>query len=203
MLLEEYNQAKENGTLKASYQNRKITIFKCDCCGQDAVKPTSEYNRNLKSGKKNFCSQGCAAIYNNTHREYTVSDKLKEHLLSISNNKRDEFTPFRYTLRCVKRRFQKECNIELQDLKDLWEKQQGICPYTGLHLILPEDVYNSRDDITIRASLDRIDSSKGYIKGNIQFVSTPINYLKSTMSDAQTKQFLKRISSFTASFDTD
>ena len=78
--------------------------------------------RLTKSGKKNFCSQGCAAIYNNTHREYTVSDKLKEHLLSISNNKRDEFTPFRYTLRCVKRRFQKEYNIELQDLKDLWEK---------------------------------------------------------------------------------
>ena len=79
MLLEEYNQAKENGTLKASYQNRKITIFKCDCCGQDAVKPTSEYNRNLKFGKKNFCNQSCAAIYNNTHREYTVSDKLKAH----------------------------------------------------------------------------------------------------------------------------
>ena len=34
-------------------------------------------------------------------------------------------------------------------------------------------------------SLDRIDSSKGYIKGNLRFVSSKANSLKSDMSDAQ------------------
>ena len=57
--------------------------------------------------------------------------------------------------------------------------------------------------MTKQASLDRIDSSKGYIKGNIQFISTPINYMKSTMTDSEVKSFLKLISSFTATFVTD
>lgn len=53
------------------------------------------------------------------------------------------------------------------------------------------------------ASLDRIDSSKGYIKGNVQFVSLPINYMKSTKSDIEIRQFLKQISSYTSHFCED
>lgn len=56
---------------------------------------------------------------------------------------------------------------------------------------------------TQRASLDRIDSTKGYIKGNVQFVSTPINLMKQSMSDLETKQYLKQISNFTSSFNED
>ena len=202
MLLLEYLTKKEEGTLPASYKNRKVTEFKCENCGQDAVKTTSEYNRNVNSGKKNFCCQSCATIYNNKHRDYEVSDKLLEHLKTIRPNKRDEFTPFRYTMKCVKQRT-KEYNIDLQYLKDLWESQQRICPYTNLQLVLPEEDYTKDQDITTRASLDRIDSNKGYVRGNVQFVSTPINYMKNTMSDRQTKEFLKRISSFTSTFVED
>jgi hypothetical protein len=43
-------------------------------------------------------------------------------------------------------------------------------------------------------SLDRIDSSKPYEVGNIQFISTPINYMKNSMSDEQTKTYLRVIS---------
>lgn len=53
--------------------------------------------------------------------------------------------------------------------------------------------WNTNPDIRYRASLDRIDSSKGYIKGNVQFVATPINYLKGTMSDETTKAYLREI----------
>lgn len=43
------------------------------------------------------------------------------------------------------------------------------------------------------ASLDRIDSSKPYERGNVQFVAWPINYAKSDMSDRQMKRFVKLI----------
>lgn len=36
---------------------------------------------------------------------------------------------------------------------------------------------------TINASLDRMDSKKGYIKGNIQWVYTPINNMKGSLDD--------------------
>ena len=75
--------------------------------------------------------------------------------------------------------------------------------YVLIQLVLPEEDYTKDQDITTRASLDRIDSNKGYIRGNVQFISTPINYMKNTMSDQQTKSFLKRISSFTSTFVED
>lgn len=59
---------------------------------------------------------------------------------------------------------------------------------------MPEDGNVATLDVSIRASLDRIDSSKPYEVGNIQFISTPINYMKNSMSDEQTKTYLRVIS---------
>lgn len=181
---------------------RKLTTFTCPNCGQEADKPTSEYNRNTKLGRNSFCSRSCAAAYSGRNRTsvYNKSDENIEHLKSISNNRRDEFTPFRYTLRNAKKRF-KEFDLDLEYLKNLWEDQKGICPYTKIKLELPEYKHQV-EDVTVRASLDRIDSSKGYIKGNVQFISTPINYMKSDLSHEKTFEFLKTITT-NLSFDKD
>ncbi len=203
MKLSEYKKAVEEDTLPSSYRSRKLTEFICDGCGEEAIKTSSEYKRNIDYGKPNYCCGSCAAHYNKKGKTRIPSQKQLEQLRKIQGNRRDEYTPFRYTFRCVKRRFEKEMNIDLEYLKWLWEEQKGICPYSGLKLVLPEDNYTKDQDITTRASLDRIDSSKGYIKGNVQWVSTPINYMKSTMSDSQTKHFLKQISVFASSFDED
>ena len=40
-----------------------------------------------------------------------------------------------------------------------------------------------------RASLDRIDSSKGYVKGNVQFVSYMANCAKNEFTSAKLKHF--------------
>lgn len=173
--------------------NRKLTTFICPNCGQETDKPTTEYNRNVKLGRNSFCSRSCAISYGNKHRshEYSNSKENIERLKSTSNNHRDEYTPFRYTLRNAKKRF-KDFNLDLEYLKELWESQDGICPYTKIKLSLPE-YKNSVKDPRIRASLDRIDSSKGYIKGNVQFISTSINYMKGDLSHEETVTFLKTI----------
>ena len=95
----------------------------------------------------------------------------------------------------------REFSITLQDLKDQWEKQKGLCIYTNVKLVLP--LYNTNPSLTEQASLDRIDSSKGYIPGNIQFVCSCINLLKNKLSDLEVKHFLKKISSFTSTFEED
>ena len=46
------------------------------------------------------------------------------------------------------------------------------------------------------ASVDRIDSDKGYIIGNIQWVSTPINYLKNNLTHNQVVDMCKKIQEF-------
>lgn len=65
-------------------------------------------------------------------------------------------------------------------MKYAWEqflKQQGKCIYTKIELTFPEDGSQGGT-----SSLDRIDSSKGYIKNNIQWVHTNVNNMKGTLA---------------------
>jgi hypothetical protein len=73
-----------------------------------------------------------------------------------------------------------EFNVDIEYLYEILQKQGNKCPYSGIELLMErKDTYCRT---TINASLDRIDSNKGYIKGNIQWVYTPINFMKGTLS---------------------
>ena len=182
-------------------QNRILTTCTCDHCGAEFQKPLSEYIRNQKLHRHNFCSRSCAGKYRQAlNLPFTQAQIDSQNSISrYSGNRRDMYSPFRETLHRVQRRF-KEVDITLEDLKELWEEQEGKCAYTKLPLILPTGTY--RPDIRYQASLDRIDSNMGYIKGNIQFVAAPINYMKSTMSDKVFKDYLKEIVSVFAENQT-
>ena len=65
-----------------------------------------------------------------------------------------------------------EHNITLRYIIDLYINQGGMCAISGLDL--DEDVM----------SLDRIDSSLGYIEGNIQWVHFDVNRMKSNLNEA-------------------
>ena len=192
--------------LKKYMQNRRLVTFICDNCGCEAQKPQSEYNRNIKLGRKNFCCRSCSCTYRcNLYKDTPTEAQLQaqQNIKNYCQNHKDEWTPFRYSFRNAKKRF-KEFNLTLEDLKQIWEQQNGICPYTGLKLYLPTwNKKGSCEQLWCRASLDRIDSSKGYVVGNVQFISTPINFMKSTMSDLETKQYLKLISFYTSHFCED
>lgn len=77
-------------------------------------------------------------------------------------------------------------NLSLDELKRIWEAQNGTCPLTDWKLILPivtqhgdwENGRNSRN-----ASLDRIDSSKGYVIGNVRYIALIANYARNNFSD--------------------
>lgn len=108
----------------------------------------------------------------------------------IKNKQIYEYSPFSYTIRNVKNRL-KDFDLDKYYLKEIWEQQKGICPYTNIKLELP--THKNIIHPTIRASLDRIDSSKGYVRGNVQFISTSINYMKGELTDAETKCFINTI----------
>lgn len=65
-------------------------------------------------------------------------------------------------------------------LDDLWEKQNGKCYYSGYNLTLPKTAKESAR-YNFSASLDRIDSSLGYVKGNLAWVDKRINRMKLNM----------------------
>lgn len=69
-----------------------------------------------------------------------------------------------------------ELDFGIEYLKEIWDDQQGICPLTGLSLLL-KTKKNSSDKLLINhASVDRIDHKLGYIKGNIRFICVIANF---------------------------
>jgi hypothetical protein len=160
------------------HYKRKLGTCSCDNCGTEFEKPQSEILRNKKLGRQNFCSRTCVGLNNIKN---FGDGKNKYDISKHSGWKKDEFTKFRYHFRNIKSR-NKEVNITLEDLRDVWDTQQETCPYLGIKLILNSYSKIKKDPIT-SASLDRIDSSKGYVKGNIQWISRAVNLMKNDMSE--------------------
>lgn len=168
---------------------RKFGNCVCDNCGILFQKHQSEINRNLKLNRQNFCTRTCAGkkLFKNFG-----DGKNRYDLSKHSGNLRDELTPFRYHLRNIRNR-DKEFNLDLQYLKKIWEEQNGICPFTDIKLIL-NGYRKIKNDPRFSASLDRIDNTKGYIIGNVRWVSRSINLMKNQITDDELIYFLELIS---------
>ena len=75
-----------------------------------------------------------------------------------------------------------EFNVSLEYLSDLYLSQNKKCAITG-------DYLNSLDE----ASLDRIDSSLGYVEGNVQWVTIQANLSKHVMTMEELYEFCKKV----------
>jgi len=175
------------GLKTKKYQRPQIEVI----CGNSQcvklfTKDLSEVKRNQKRGSDNYCSLSC-------------SGKAKhEQLLTQGNPKNfkgvvksDKYTGLREHLRRAKYR-NHIVTITLDDLLEQWIKQDGKCPYTGVNLIHP--IRLKDEGYLYLSSLDRIDSSLGYVSGNIQFISTTANFAKNKMSHSDMLLFCKLIS---------
>ena len=70
---------------------------------------------------------------------------------------------------------QLQFTISIEYIWDLFLKQDRKCALSGLPIHFPSRFSDTRNKT---ASLDRIDSSKGYIEGNVQWVHKNINVMK-------------------------
>jgi YHS domain-containing protein len=179
---------------------KKVTLV-CDWCKCKFERIAAEWKYAIKNGRTGkFCSISCAVSFSNKQKP-RKSDVTR--LLPFLDNRKDEFTPFRYYAKIVRGRIKayakrpkrsqekNQSDITLEYLKELWESQKGVCPYTGWQLRLPPNTksWNEKDNRLTRASLDRIDPSMGYVRGNLQFVSHMANIAKGDFSDDELKEF--------------
>jgi len=81
-------------------------------------------------------------------------------------------------------------NLSIEDAWRLFEKQDRKCVYSGVTLKFSNSVRLSKDTT---ASLDRIDSNKGYTIDNVQWVHKTVNLMKQGVTDQEFKFWIKAI----------
>lgn len=77
-------------------------------------------------------------------------------------------------------------NIDMEYAWNIFVKQGRKCALSGVTLTFPT---RQSKQSSATASLDRIDSSKGYIEGNVQWVHKDVNFMKRCISNEQFIEF--------------
>lgn len=145
-------------------QNRK-----CAICG--VTKPIAEFPLH---GRGEYRKRTCAAC-----------DRLKQETYRSSS-------PETYLFSRLNNRARKiEVSITKQDLRVMWDAQQGKCAVTGMHMTYyPRRM---RDNTGLNASVDRIDQGRGYEKGNVRLVCYRVNLMRHAGEDADLLWWCKQI----------
>jgi hypothetical protein len=146
------------------------------CCRKCGIeKPLTEFHKDKhkKFGVSGVCKPCICAI---KHEYYLKNESTIRKNVSVYRKsyipKHNREIDSRLKNLCTKAKNRnKEFSLVNADLLDVFEVQQGLCAYTKLPLVATANQFNT-------ISLDRIDSSKGYHKDNIQLVCAAINKMK-------------------------
>lgn len=84
-----------------------------------------------------------------------------------------------------------EFDLTREYLIELWNKQEGKCARSGVPMQIESGTRENKNPY--RASLDRIDNNKGYIKGNVRFTTHWVNNAKSTWPEIIFEDFISNI----------
>lgn len=191
--------------LDPSFDTRRFHHFRslmnsveCICyqCEKKFSRRKACHNQSLRLGRKEFCSRSCSVIYGNKSPKRCRSGILKN---LKKGSEKDEYSEFRWFMRVIKQRSKEngtEYDVDLAYLKHIWIEQKGVCPLTGWSMILPKSKSKNiwpEENPMYRASVDRIDSSLGYIKDNIRFIAVIANYAKSIWTDKELLHFCESV----------
>lgn len=145
-------------------QNNKI-IFQCKCLECDELREISDVN--FKQNDKLQCS-----------KKYRPSNWTGHELISGSYWHRVQSQAASRNI---------EFDYTIEDAWGLYEIQNKKCAYSGVNITF------SKQKSGNTASFDRIDNSKGYIKGNVQWVHKDVNMMKRNLSEEYFLQICENI----------
>lgn len=130
---------------------------------------------------------GCHLRQNRTQSCRKCSESKHKHRLNSRIWGR-----IRYNAKCRNLEF----NLDKQFLYDLlYIKQKCKCALSGLDINIANTIKEDQHGVTT-ASLDRIDSKKGYIYDNVQWVHKDINFMKQEFNQEYFIEVCKKISQY-------
>lgn len=143
-------------------------VCRCTKCNESIVKKSLVY---LKKSKDIKCINCHYNINNNN--EYIVPQHYINSIIRGAKSRNIEY------------------NVSREHLDDVIKRQNFKCVYTGLDISFTDSSHKNRSNKS--ASLDRIDSEKGYIEGNIQWVHKDINIMKWDLSNLEFLSYIELI----------
>lgn len=140
-------------------------VCRCDC-GRISTRHKIDTWRLMNSCRK--CKTYQNRIYGKASKIWKgVGEVPKYYYLATEQSAKIRNIPF---------------NITIELMSELFEKQQHKCFYSGQELIFSSQKVKKSHGIEQTASLDRIDSSKPYEKGNLVWCHKHINKIKNTLA---------------------
>jgi|TARA_R110000796_G_scaffold116005_1_gene228404 hypothetical protein len=82
-----------------------------------------------------------------------------------------------------------EWEIDISHLQSLWDAQEGRCALSGVFMTWQAG--EGKQEFNV--SIDRKDSNKAYIIGNIQLVTQRVNIMKHTLGDSELYWWCKNV----------
>ncbi len=126
-----------------------------------------------KVARQIHCSKKCQGIHGNR-----LLAKRRETL---------DWTLKRLSNRQVSKKHKRY--LDFQYLKELYDCQNGKCAISGVEMTYEV----GSGHVLTNISVDRINSEKGYEKGNIQLLCRVVNQMKSNMTDSELISWCKLI----------
>ena len=191
----EKNKEKIKARKKKYYQENKERL---NDKSREWRKENKEYI-NLNS-KINYHSN--KEHYAEVNKKYREKHRVRLNKLNSKTNKKawaDFNSPFWFSRRCsvIKARARAkelDFNLDSEYLKSIFPKNKK-CPALGIPFKVL-DRYAKGKELQQKVSLDRIDSSKGYVKGNVQWVSLLANAIMTNATPdqvIQVGQYFKKV----------
>lgn len=138
--------------------------YNCTCdCGNSVIRTGTSIRRSENS------SCGCFSKKGDEHHQWTGVGEISSAfwydrvVRSANGSKLNN-----------RERKPKELTLTIQEAWDLFLQQDRKCALTGIELTFP----SRWKDKSWTSSLDRINSSQGYIPGNVQWVHKDVNIIK-------------------------
>jgi hypothetical protein len=159
-----YIRKKQNKQNKKAGRTNPIKCGECD----NIVYVTK---KDIEDSVIKYCSNACR------YKNMSINSAYTNYLKDIKTRAKRKGVEFNLTENFIK-------NL-------LVNKQNNKCAYTGIEIYVNHKYRETTPYDT--ASLDRIDSNKGYTEDNVQWVMLGINYMKLNFSEDDVHKTLKLI----------
>ena len=168
-------------------------IYVCTKC--KVPKPNKEYSKDKSQAKGK--GRGYVTQCKQCRNSYSSSEKVLRSKREKAPflRKKHRISSIYWSSVTNARNRGLEHSITREYLNELFEIQKGLCYYTNQPMLKDITETENNDD---SVSIDRFDSSKGYIKGNIVLCKWIVNRMK---NDLDFNQFLNIISQINNNFN--